>query len=313
MLSRVADNLFWMGRYIERTEHLARFTRIQYFYSLDGPLARQWDTVLQSIIGMTGLEWDASTPLAEADVLYAMALDGKRPESILYSVIRARENARGTRDLLSKELWENINKYYHFVHNYPVEVFKSRGLHEFTLRVIEQCSIIRGSVDNTLLHDEVWTFIKLGSYLERAVQVARILETKFRDLETYDGPESLQKAVENYQLSTMLGSTEAFDMSRRYFQAPPSREQVLEFLVLNQDFPRSIVNCLTHVETYIHKLSPTKVPDKDSVAFFVSKLVSRFRFLTGQEVFGDALGFMQQTVQDIYAIGEKLNDTYLKY
>lgn len=312
MLARVADNLYWMGRYIERTEHMARFTKIQYFYSLDGPLVRQWDRVLGSILQMAGLP-PAAGPLVEAEVLYHIALDPEQPVSIIASVTHARENARGTRDLISKELWEAINKYYHFVQQYPVDRFQRRGLNEFAGRVVEHCAIIRGSVENTLLHDEVWAFIKLGAFLERAIQVLRVLRTKLQDLAALHQQAGLTPAVENYQLTTLLGATEAFDMSRRYYQAAPTQAQVVEFLVLNRSFPRSLINCLTQVETHIHQLDPAKDSPHDSVSFAVSKLVAQLRYLTLADISADTPAFLDLMLEEVYTLAGQLSQTYLKH
>ena len=132
MLARVANNLFWMGRYIERSEHIARYMNVNYFSSLDAPNIKSQDRqfVLRSMLFMLGdPEKDDAKILIEEDVLFSIGLDTDNPFSIISTVKLARENANSARDLISTELYEAINKFYHFVLNYPKGVFVKNGLH----------------------------------------------------------------------------------------------------------------------------------------------------------------------------------------
>ncbi|MEL6123794.1 MAG: alpha-E domain-containing protein, partial [Bacteroidota bacterium] len=139
MLSRVANNLYWMGRYLERSEHLARYTKVQYFSLYDAPHLQSIDFVLSSIVNMTGIDYDISeTPIDEQDVIHEVGL-ARSNYSIFSYVLAARENARSARNVLSDELWEVINQYYRFVQEYDPDYFKVRGLFEFTYEVNKHC------------------------------------------------------------------------------------------------------------------------------------------------------------------------------
>ena len=209
-----------------------------------------------SIVNMAGIPWEEQAPLEEAEVLFQAALDPGNPMSIFSTIANARENARGMRNVLSSELWEVINKYYHFVNNYPVEYFKTKGLYDFTIAAGEHCSLIRGYVDSTLTHDEVWALIRLG-----------IISCKLYDIFILtEGKENMP--AENYQYTVLLKLLESFDMNRNHYKAPPDREKALEFLILNIDFPRSMAFNLRQVQYFLRKLG---IKDKSahSVGFKV--------------------------------------------
>ena len=184
MLSRVANNLFWMGRYIERSEHIARYLNVNYFSSLDAPnqLSQSRQFVLRSMLFMVGDPvTDTGEEVDEEEVLYKIGLDNDYPFSIINNVKYARENANSARDLISTELYESINKFYHFVLNYDSNAYVKNGLHDFTVHVAEMTAILRGKMRGTLLHDEIYAIIMMGVNIERATQIIRIINAKHHD------------------------------------------------------------------------------------------------------------------------------------
>ena len=174
MLARVANNLFWMGRYIERSEHLARYLNVNYFSSLDAPdeLSQSRQFVLRSIMYMADNEIiESDLDLKEEDVLFDVGLNPEKSNSIINIFKYAHENARSSRDLISTELFETINRINHSIKNYSVESFVKNGLYDFTLMITRSTAEIRSKIKGTLLHDEVYAIIMLGVYLERVLQV----------------------------------------------------------------------------------------------------------------------------------------------
>ncbi|MDX1907639.1 MAG: alpha-E domain-containing protein [Bacteroidia bacterium] len=313
MLARVADSLFWIGRYIERSEHLARFTKIQYFSALDAPLSHKEDFVLASLIHMVGLD-PALATMGEAEVLYRIGPDRQSEASICHAVSLARTNARGARDMLSAELWENLNKFYHFVINYPAEEYKTRGLYDFTHQVLVQCTLIKGAAENTLLHDEVWTLIQAGIYLERAIQVTRILRAKLADIARIEQTLPDAPAIEGYQISTLLSATEGFDMSRRFYKSEVNRQMALAFLVINPVFPRSLSYAMRKLTTYLSRIHQGGTfIEPGSVDFVTGKLRARLQFLTAEELMQDTDHFLAEILDQLYQIGGLIHETYLRY
>ena len=314
MLARVANNLFWMGRYIERAEHVARYLNVNYFASLDAPneLSQSRQLVLQSMLFMADDFSRNENELNEEEVLFDIALNPEKPFSVINYVKLARENANSARDLISTELYESINKFYHFVLNYPVENFKKRGLYDFTVQVAENTSILRGKIRGTLLHDEVYAIIMLGVNIERATQVIRIINSKFKDAVIAQG--SYGDTLKNsYEWTTLLKCTESYDMMRRFYRETPTSITTLEFLILNTDCPRSVMNSLNQVCQHIMVLSHEKHPSKHSSAFLIGKVRAKYQFKVIEEIESDLQAFIQNILDDLNNIGLKLEKEYFHY
>jgi len=309
MLSRIANNLFWMGRYLERIEHTARYTKVNYFSAMDAPIVLQKDLMLHSLLKMNG-KGLAINDFNEQNVLQCLSFDKENPSSIISNIIFARENARGARDIISTELWESINKYYHFVLNYDQESYRTTALYDFTQNSIEQLTIIKGQMDGTLVHNDAWSIIKLGIYLERAAQILRAIHTKWEDIESLKGNEKENISILSHQLAALMRGLESFDMSRKHYRRPPNLHDSLEFLLLNDRFPRSVLSCLRKVTQQIHVISAAKSLTKDSVEFLANKIYARLKHLTIEEITEDLPTFINKTQYDIYLIGAKLEEEY---
>lgn len=314
MLARVANNLFWMGRYIERSEHVARYLNVNYFSSLDAPndLSQSRQFVLQSMLFMADDFSRSENELKEEDVLYDIGLNPDKQYSIINYVKLARENANSARDLISTELYEAINKFYHFVLNYPVDVFTQRGLYDFTVQVTENTSILRGKIRGTLLHDEVYAIIMLGINLERATQIIRIINSKFKDAVLAQG--SYGDTLKNsYEWTTLLKCAESYDMMRRFYRKTPTSITTLEFLILNADCPRSVLNSLNQVCKHILVLTQDKHPSKSSSAFLTGKVRAKYQFKVIEEIESDLQTFIQNILDDLNKIALKLENEYFHY
>ncbi len=314
MLSRVANNLFWMGRYIERSEHIARYLNVNYFSSLDAPneksQSRQF--VLKSMLFMLGEPSEDHTVLNEEKVLFNIGLNTDSYFSIINNVKAARENANSARDLISTEIYEAINKFYHFILNYDKEVFVKKGLYDFTVNVIEQCMILRGKIRATLLHDQVYAIIMMGINIERATQIIRIINAKYHDATVAKG--SYGDTVANsFEWITLLKCAEAYDMMRRFYKKTPTSISTLEFLVLNGDCPRSVMNSLNQICDHINVLDRSKHPAKDSTAFLVGKLRAEFQFKKVEEIEEDIQRFIEQILQKLFGISQKMEEEFFKF
>ena len=314
MLARVANNLFWMGRYIERSEHLARYLSVNYFSSLDAPneLSQSREFVLRSIMFMASNEViDADKKLIEEDVLFNIGLNIKEPYSIIYSFNSAHENARSSRDLISTELFESLNTINHGIKNYDVKSFVKNGLYDFTLMITKSTLELRSKMRGTLLHDELYAIIMLGIYLERALQVTRIINSKCSDAAV----EKLKykDSQENGHLwVTLLKCVSTYDMMRRLYKKTPTKKTTLEFLILNADCPRSIKNCLNQMEKYVDTLSKNRIIKSNSAAFLIKKLNASFKYKLIEDIEEDVEGFISDLIDKLVIIGEKLDDNYFK-
>ncbi len=315
MLARVANNLFWMGRYIERSEHIARYMHVNYFSSLDAPneLSRSRQFVLNSMLRMIGdPEAKEDEVLNEEEVLFKLALDPAHPFSILSNVKYARENANSARDLISTDLYESINKFYHFVLKYPEQHFLKKGLYDFCINIIEMSSILRGRIRSTLLHDEVYAIIMLGVNLERANQLIRIINAKYYDALNAQGSYG-DKFSKSFEWTTLLKCAESYDMMRRFYKKTPTSLTTLEFLILNPNCPRSMMNSLNQIYTHIRVLDNSFRYDKDSTAFLVGRVRAEYQYKYIEEIEGNIKEYIEAMLQNLADIGNKMENEFFHY
>lgn len=315
MLSRVANNLYWMGRYMERSEHVARYMQVNYFSSLDAPneLSQDRQFVLRSMKFMVGDPvLQDNQQLDEAQVLYDLALNPDNPYAILNNVKKTRENANSARDLISTELYEAINKFYHFILNYDRDIYVKKGLYDLCMNVAEMSTILRGKVRATLLHDEVYAIIMLGMNLERATQIIRIINAKYHDalLAREDYNSNLSKS---FEWVTLLKCAESYDMMRRFYQKSPTNLTSLEFLILNKDCPRSVMNSLNQVAKHIQVLEKSKNPGKESTTFLIEKMKAELKFKHIEEIEENIPEFLEDQLNDLVKVAERMEKEYFNY
>jgi uncharacterized alpha-E superfamily protein len=312
MLSRVAENLFWMGRYLERTEHVARYINVAYFASLDRSHPRQHELTILSITDMIGLpKPDFGNELNEEEILVSAALDDTNPVSILSALYAARENARSVRESISSELWEAINNFYLFVSEYPVDIYKTRGLSDFTNHVIQHCSNVRGRIQQTLLHDVGWLFIQLGIQLESTSQIVRIMISKLNDMNEINKL-GLSKSLEEQQWDVLLDCLEAKDMCKKYYSHIPNRENTIEFLLFCPDFPRSVKSLFRSILNCLKKIDRKNTKGNKTIDFRVAKLVSKYQYLEVTEIDDNLPDFLEELLSKIYLISDLIVDEFFK-
>lgn len=281
MLARLAENLYWMGRYIERTEYVARYLKVQYFSAQDAPIKYGNDFNLSAIIKITGSKLEVNEDTNEKDVLYDVVFNKANEESLINIVHNIRRNANSIRPIISNELWESINTFFHMVNTYDVEHFKSQGLFDFTNAVIKNCAVFRAFMESTMLHDDVWSFIKLGIHIEGVFQTARVISSKLSDIDGIKKEGVIEPAEESYQWLTTLKILSGLNMSSRIYKNVPERVSTLEFLVTNTQFPQSIAYNLKSAEEVIKSLTRTKNRnvEKHTLEYLIAQLFAKYRFV----------------------------------
>lgn len=314
MLARVANSLYWTGRYLERSEHLSRYLKVQYFSTFDAPMIQQKEVILRSILFMSegSLEFiqNGETELSEQEILVEVAFSPENRNSIFSNVQTARENARSVRYAISSELWEAINRYYHFVRSYSVDFYKTRGLYDFTTNAVQHCSVIRSYIDSTLLHDDIWAFIKLGIHLERATQIIRILNNKIIDIKALTGEETDNPLIA-YQWTTTLKVLESFDMYRRIYRREIQQKNILTFLLTNPAMSRSVCSTLEQLNFFLSGLS-LGVSKESKLQFQARKLANHFKYLEYHEIVDDVPGFLNQSLEKIYELNNLIEKEYFE-
>ena len=312
MLSRAAENLYWMGRYLERTEHLARYINVEYFSSLDSPHPKQHELALLSIADMIGLPVpEIGENINEEEVLVSAALDENNPVSISSAVFMARENARSVRDSISTELWESINNFHLFVSSYPIDIYKTRGLSDFTSKVIGSCSNVRGRIQYTLLYNVGWLFIQLGLNIESASQIVRIMISKLNDINEISKLK-IGDAIHEREWDILLDCVEAKDMCNKFYTSIPNRENTIDFLLFNPLFPRSVMNRLNTALGFLKRISPEHTINKKSIHFRAAKIITPLQYLDVNEINDNLTGFLEDLLSKIYLISDLIAEEYFK-
>ena len=240
MLSRYAESLYWMGRYVERAENAARFVDVVGSLAIDEPAraVERWRLVLAALGELDRFD-ELHRETTEAAVLSFLCFEKRSPNSIASCLLAARENARGIRPVISSELWEQVNRAFLFVHRASQEAAPLDVPSAFLATIKRDAHLFWGLHDGTMTHGEGWQFAALGGRIERADQVARVLAA-------YVGHGELASefvAEHEPRLGALLKSVSGFEMYRKRFgQIRDAR--VIAFLLVDPEFPRSVRYCL---------------------------------------------------------------------
>lgn len=255
MLSRVAESIYWMSRYVERAENVARFISVNLNLMLDNPTpgSQQWLPLINVTGDGPGFEKKYGTA-TQANVVRFLALDADYPNSIVSCLGRARDNARSIRETISSETWEQLNEFEGFVR----EAARTRQAlddpHEFFDHVRLAGHLFQGIIDATMSHNQGWHFARMGRMLERADKTSRLLDVKYFIL--LPSVQDVDSPIDDLQWSAVLQSVSAFEMYRKRFHGITPR-RVVEFLLLDGDFPRAIMHCVRAADSSLHAITGT--------------------------------------------------------
>lgn len=258
MLSRVANSVYWMSRYIERADNVARFIEVNANLILDMELekkAAQWNPLVETT-GDDNCFNSYYTEYNEKNIISFLTFDQRNYNSILNSIQKARENARTIREVISSEMWEIINTLYHKVEKHSRKTNLDH-LQELFLDIHHYNYLFTGLIENTMLHDEAWYFARIGRLLERADKTARILDVKYFLL--LPSVEYVDSPYDTIEWGAVLKSVNGFEMYRKHFHQI-NHKDVSQFLILNEHFPRAISYCInTALRSLLHITKTLKI------------------------------------------------------
>lgn len=245
MLSREAESVYWMSRYIERAENIARFIEVNSHLMLDLPLdpIRQWEPLIQAS-GDQELYLEHYEDFSRQGVIEFLTFDRRNPNSIVSCLNAARENARIVRDVISSEMFEAINRLFLKVQMARLHLVLENP-YDFYTDIKQASHLFNGIKNGTMTHGEAWHFCRMGDHVERADKTSRILDVKYFIL--LPSIDDVNTPFDNIQWSAVLKSTSALEMYRKEF-GPVVPYNVFEFLILDLDFPRSIRHCLSETQ-----------------------------------------------------------------
>ncbi|MCC6579652.1 MAG: alpha-E domain-containing protein [Phycisphaeraceae bacterium] len=273
MLSRVANAIYWMSRYVERAESIARFIDVNLNLMLDLPGTPMNHGTAEGLTGgLTGggaggqwgplidvggdreaffLKYDAAT---EANVRQFLTFDRDNPNSILSCLWHARENARSVREAISSEMWEQLNMAHLMIRDARAPACAQNDPHDFYASVKIASHLFCGLTDTTMSRNESWHFARMGRLIERADKTSRILDVKYFIL--LPTPDYVGTPYDSIQWSALLKSASALEMYRKQYRVL-TPEKVVEFMVLDRQFPRAMRHCVNGAEQSLHEITGT--------------------------------------------------------
>jgi uncharacterized alpha-E superfamily protein len=312
MLSRVADTLYWMSRYLERAEHTARVIDINLNLMLDQSPASagpRWERVL-ACLRAEGPEGPPSDAYA---ICRSLTFDATNPSSISACVAAARENARQVRELISSEMWEQLNRLYFQVRRASLVDIWSGQPHEFFNSVKDGAHLFRGITDSTLCQGESYLFIEVGRFLERAGATASLLDVHFGQIVDWHDPSTA--AAQHLEWVGLLRSCAAFEAYCKVYTADMQPERIAEFLLLNDEFPHSVRFSVDKVQSGLEKIGDTAVTRKTGR---IERLAGRFRaalsFGQIDEILVSGLhGYLDDVLRQCALIHTAIHQFYIAY
>jgi uncharacterized alpha-E superfamily protein len=261
MLSRVADSIYWMNRYIERAENTARFIAVNFILTLDthDHSANQWMPLVMAS-GDQALFNEHYAEPSKQNVIRFLTFDTFNPNSLISCLTAARENARSVREIISSEMWEQVNRIYLYVRDAATsdasksDMSKSdvSNKFEFFTQVKLEAHLFAGIMEGTMSHNEAWHFGRMGRLLERADKTSRILDVKYFIL--LPKIDDIGSPLDSAQWAAVLKSASGLEMYRKTHHLITPIE-VAEFLILDRDFPRSILYAVSRAERSLHEIT----------------------------------------------------------
>lgn len=309
MLSRVANSIYWMSRYLERAENVARFADVNVNLTLDlgDTIREQW----APLVAITG-DWEPfqeryGQPSRDTVQRFLM-FDLENPNSISACLRSARENARTIREVIPAELWEELNRFYHVVRGTDPDGVVGEP-HDF-LHLVRNCSqLIQAITDDCMSHNEAWHFARMGRLLERADKTSRILDVKYFIL--LPSASDVGTPIDLIQWSALLKSTSAFQMYHRS-RGRITPAQVADFLILDREFPRSLRFCLIEAERSLSDITGTPGGNGTTPAEQqVRELASQFDFIYIDDIIEEGLHeFIDRFQQRLNRVDDAIFETF---
>jgi len=311
MLSRVASSIYWLNRYVERAENIARFIDVNLNLLLDSPVGveQQWAPLVMTTGDLDLFKERYGTATAD-NVVQFLAFDSDYSNSITSCLRLARENARSVREIISSEMWERVNAFYLMVKEISQAPPLSQ-LPSFFAEVKLASHLFAGVMDATMTHNEGWHFGQLGRFLERADKTARTLDVKYFIL--LPSAQDIGTALDELQWIALLKSASGYEMYRKC-QHRISPQDIAKFLILDRDFPPSVQFCLLQAEKSLHQITETTPGRWSNPADrTLGKLRSELDFITIEEIIKQGLHeFLDDTQIQLNHVGRGIFETFFE-
>lgn len=305
MLSRVAESLYWISRYIERTDGMLRMLKINYAASQDAVSDFSWSPVVRIFCGPDNEEL-GKMEFNSRLVLQYMVTDRNNPNSIINIITQVRENARSVQDHITKDVWQCLNEYYHTIKDPKlVNILKKDDPISVLDILIKQGMLFYGTTEITMPRNEGSSFMRIGKYLERSIQSVNILDIKFGSVD--DNPDLLTNTSYWKHLLLSIGG---YELYLKTYRQGLEAENVLAQVVLDNEFPRSVIYSLNQLVKYFEKLRIDGHISPGDLSFLIGRLQSKVKYssIKGLKQ-GDLHHYLAEIKSELYGIGNAFNQT----
>lgn len=316
MLSRVADNLYWMSRYLERAEHTARLLDVSLYHLLDQNTdyaAQRWKRLYESL--------RIPVPSQKVDDAYsvtqALVFDINNTSSIVSCIASARENAQQVRERISSEMWEQLNRLFLKVKQANMEDMWFAAPHEFLTDIKEGVQLFQGITDSTKIYDEGWHFIQIGRYIERAWATSSLIDVHFRTTsQAQSAPTDTLTSdhLDYLEWVGLLRSCSAFQAYCRVYTANIYPERIAEFLLFNNEFPHSIHFSVTMLQNALRSVAKaTNARRAQRIERLAGRLSAALNYDQIEDIIEDIHPYLEHIQQQCTQIHNAIHQTYISY
>lgn len=314
LLSRLAENLYWIGRYVERAENTARMLSVNYYATLEnaGRSREYWTPLLD----MTGGEAELRAKYGRLDtrsISSWLAFDRDNPSSIASSLSRARENARGLRDRIPSEMWEAINRSYLNLCFENGDILDRDGLYEYCVAARDASQFFFGIAFATLPRDEGWAFMRAGQMLERGDNTLRVLQSRFKDaVADTQAQDPASRTLQDQRWVSALKGASAYEAYRKRVHSGIDPLRIAEFLLLDEHFPRSVRYSAQNLHDALTQIDHWHPGAHPEILRLSRWLYARLQYATVQDILHDENPPIGELLTDFNQVGAAINAAYFE-
>lgn len=311
MLSRTADNLFWIARYMERAETAARLlevgSRIALLPSAAG-YRNEWDSLLQASGNADAFARKYGDPV-QRNIESFLFFDHDNPSSVASCITTARENGRIVRTALTAQVWDALNTAFQELRQLERKPRSELELSRLTEWTMRHAAMVRGAIEATLLRNDGWDFLNLGYGLERADNTARLMDVKYYVL--LPRVEFVGSGLDNYQWTTLLRAMSAHRAFHWAYGGEVTAAKIAHFLILNPQCPRSLITCAEGISAHLDRLAKAYGATTDAQAR-ARGMVDALQVTRTDDIFDEGLHeFLSRFIRETAALGSLVHETYL--
>ena len=312
MLSRTADSLFWLTRYMERTDSLLRVIHTNYILSFDigNNSGYSWKDILAAF---TNMDAESITLQGEntSEVLEYLIASSKNINAIKVLIVRARENAKGVQDNITKEVWEQVNQLYHTI-NQPdlAKKLKSSKAIEILDTLTQNSILFYGVTDSTMPRGQGWNFMNLGKFIERCLLTIEIIDAHFKKTDY-----KLVNEQDILYWRNLLLSLSGYELYLKTYTSGFHNMNILDHVIANKNFPRSIFYCMERIQRYLdHVIRDTQIEGCSTLQKMFGRLHSKIKYADLSELESHNIPeFLDSTRHDLVEFSQQLSRVYFSY